>query len=200
MLTWSLVTILIRRKEEIKMKKFFILLFIPIILGSCSRSRISAGGGQGGVGISGEDVAFNPSTTANLKTINYKAHLYRLTNLFQLSGSSDAITYLNTNKQIFDTDTYSSSLATSIVNLYSLACQEVANNTILFPDGINIDYLWEKLTGVEPNEDAKKLETDTLALVDSQPNDVKAFALCINASLDARAAFIGFQTVKTETP
>lgn len=181
------------------MKKFLIILLVPLILGSCTRSRIGAGSGNSGSGgLDDDNVGFNPSTTANLKTINYNAHMFRLTSLFQLTGSSDAAQYLTLNRQIFDTTVYSSSLATSLVNLYSTACQEVANNTILFPDGLTIDYLWKKLTGVEPDEGAKKLETDTLAVVSSQPNDVKAFALCVNAALDARAVFIGFQTLETQ--
>lgn len=182
------------------MKKILLLIMILLLLSSCSRSRITSGNGPGSSGINDENVGFNPSTTANLKTINYKAHLYRLNTLFELDGTSDAVAYLNANKQIFDTVSYSSSLATALVNLYSTACREVANNTILFPDGLKIDYLWKKLTGVEVDEGAKKLETDTLALVDSQPNDVKAFALCVNTSLDAKAIFIGFQTVGVETP
>lgn len=177
-------------------KKIFIIVLIPVMLASCTRSRVGAGNGSPADAISDENVGFNPSTTANLKTINYKAHLNRLNNLFQLNGATDAVQYLELNKQIFDTTVYSSSLATSLVNLYSLACQEVANNTILFPDGIEIDYLWKKLTGEEVTESAKKLETDTLAVVESQPTDVKAFALCVNASLDARSIFIGFQTLE----
>jgi hypothetical protein len=183
------------------MKKFLILLILPMILGSCTTSRISAGTGSSDSGLDEENVGFNPSTTANLKTIHYNAHRNRLSTLFQLTGSSQAVTYITTNKQIFDTNTYSSSLATALVNLYSLACQEVANNTILFPDGIKIDYLWKKLTGVKPDADAKKLEEDTLAVVSSQPDDVKAFALCMNASLDPKSIFISFQTIETtETP
>lgn len=179
------------------MKKFMVILLLPLILGSCTTSRVAGSSGDGG--LNDENVAFNPSTTANLKTLNYKAHKSRLLTLFQLSGSSDAVTYLETNKQIFDTNTYSSSLATSLVQLYSLACQEVANNTILFPDGIEIDNLWEKLTGEEADEAAKQLETDTLAVVDTSPNDVKAFALCVNASLDPKSIFIGFQTIETQS-
>lgn len=183
------------------MKKILILLMLPLILGSCTTSRISAGTGSSGSGLDDENVGFNPSTTANLKTIHYNAHRTRLTTLFQLNGSSQAVTYLTTNKQIFDTNAYSSSLATSLVTLYSLACQEVANNTILFPDGLTIDYLWKKLTGVKADADAKKLEEDTLAVVSGQPNDVKAFALCMNASLDPKSIFISFQTIETtETP
>jgi len=180
------------------MRNFFIIMMLPFILGSCANSRISAGSGSSNGGLDDENVAFNPSTTANLKTINYKAHRNRLTTLFELDGTSDAVTYLETNKQIFDTNAYSSSLATSLVQLYSLACQEVANNTILFPDGIQIDYLWKKLTGEEVDDAAKQLETDTLAVVESQPNDVKAFALCVNASLDPKSIFIGFQTIETD--
>ncbi len=182
------------------MKKILIMMLISLLLVSCERSRISAGGGSSNGGINDENVGFNPSTTANLKTINYKAHLFRLNSLFELDASSDSVAYLQANKQVFDTVTYSSSLATALVNLYSTACKEVANNTILFPDGLKVDYLWKKVTGVEVDEGAKKLETDTLATVESQPNDVKAFALCVNVCLDAKATFIGFQTVKTETP
>jgi hypothetical protein len=183
-------------------KKFTILLVMTTLTLSCGRSRITGGTNSNG-GIDDENVGFNPATTANLKTINYKAHLSRLNNLFQLNNTSDAVQYLQTNRQIFDTINYSSSLATALVNLYSTACKEVANNTILFPDGIKIDYLWEKLTGEVPDEEAKKLETDTLSVVDSSPNDVKAFALCVNASLDTKSVFIGFQTTNaraTEEP
>ncbi|MCC7460347.1 MAG: hypothetical protein IT286_03495, partial [Proteobacteria bacterium] len=155
------------------LKKFMVIALIPLILGSCMNSRIGAGTGTGNNGgIDDENVGFNPSTTANLKTINYKAHMSRLNNVFQLNGATDAAQYLELNKQVFDTTVYSSSLATSLVNLYSMACQEVANNTILFPNGIEIDYLWKKLTGEDVTEAAKKLETDTLAVVASQPNDV----------------------------
>ena len=180
------------------MRNLMILALIPaVLLASCNTSRISAGGGSPADVLNDENVGFNPSTTANLKTINYKAHLNRLNNLFQLSNSSDTVQYLQGNRQIFDTQSYSSSLATSLVALYSSACQEVANNTVLFPNGIEIDYLWQKLTGEEADEAAKKLEADTLAVVSSQPNDVKAFALCVNASLDAKSTFIGFQTVES---
>ncbi|MEZ4846681.1 MAG: hypothetical protein R2877_07040 [Bdellovibrionota bacterium] len=179
------------------MRKLIIAALIPtMLLASCARSRISSGNGSPADSLADPNVGFNPSTTANLKTLNYKAHLNRLNNLFQLNSSSDTVQYLQANRQIFDTHEYTSSLATSLVALYSTACQEVANNTILFPNGIEIDYLWNKLTGEEADESAKKLETDTLAVVQSQPNDVKAFALCVNASLDAKSVFIGFQTVE----
>jgi hypothetical protein len=180
------------------MKKFLIIAMIPLLFISCTRSRVGAGSGSPSDLLADENVGFNPSTTANLKTINYKAHLNRLNNVFQLNSSTDAVQYLMLNQQIFDTISYTSSLATSLVNLYSTACKEVANNTILFPNGIEIDYLWTKLTGEKADEAAKKLEADTLAVVDSEPNDVKAFALCLNASLDPKSIFIGFQTLENQ--
>ncbi|MCB0271384.1 MAG: hypothetical protein KDD46_00060 [Bdellovibrionales bacterium] len=172
--------------------QYIIILIVIAALNGCSKSSL-------GTKNNGEntDVAFNPTVSASLNALHYNAHYYRLVHDFELDpDTSSTITYLEANKQIFDTNAYSSLYATSVFNLYSQACREVANDTILFPDGSTIDFIWKKFTGFEPDEDAKQFEADLLAQTDGQPNDVKNFALCMGTAIDAKSTFTNFQTTQ----
>lgn len=182
-----------------KMKVALVSLFIlgsSLSFFNCGSSGV---GGKNSTKVIDDSIGFNPTQSSNLKVVHYNAHRHRLINLFELDpATSSAIAYLDANRVVFDTIAYSTAYASGVVTVYSIACREVASDSILFPDGISIDFLWKQLTTLEVDEDIKAYEEALLAEVDSQPVDVKAFALCMGASVDAKTVFNNFQTTTSE--
>lgn len=165
-----------------------------VTLLSCTSSRIVSGDGSSvnGTGTSANDVAFDPTKSTNLQIKPYKALRQQLMSVFQLSSGSDTITELDANKAAFSSKSYDSKYAKAYTSLVATLCAEYSSSAGLFPDGLVIDHLWKKLTELEPDEDAKKMETDILREASSSANDIKEFGLCYGIMTSPSVMFVNF--------
>lgn len=172
-----------------KMRKHMSLVLVmamSLALYACGNSNVSGGG-------IANDVAFDPSKNSNLEVVHYNVVLNRLLVDFGLANNSQAVTLLNQQQTLFRTPNpkYTATFGVQYTNVFSLACKQM-NETILFPDGADMDHAWETLTGKKMNTASKKLETDILAATASRPLDEQIFALCFAVVMDANAIFINF--------
>ena len=163
-----------------------VVLTMTLSFFSCGNSNVSGGAGN-------NDVAFDPSTTANLEVVHFTVLQNRLLVDFDLPNGSEAINLLNQQQSIFRVPNpkYSAVYAVYYANIITLACKQMVDEA-LFPDGPDMDFAWKAITGRSMDEGSKKLEADVLAALDGRPDDEKIFALCFAVNMDAKAMFINF--------
>lgn len=161
-------------------------LVLSFTLYSCGNSNV-------GGGAAANDVAFDPSKASNLEVVHYNVVLNRLQVDLGLPNGSAAINLLNQQQNLFriPNPRYTSTYAVQYTNIFNLACRDM-DETILFPEGADLDHAWETITGKEMDAASKKLETDVLAEVSGEAEDVQIFALCFALMLDANSMFINF--------
>ncbi len=169
----------------------YLAAILCIFLFSCTTSRVgSSGSSNNGTGNSVNDVAFDPTKSTNLQIKPYKAMRQQLMSIFGLTSGSDTITQLDTNKASFMTKSYNSTYSKAYTSLVATLCGEYSAN--VFPDGLTIDYLWERLTELKPDETAKKMEADILTAAASSSSDIKEFGLCYGIMTSPSVMFVNF--------
>lgn len=168
---------------------------IALILFACG-STIN-GTGTANRNQTGSDAAgFDPSVSSNLEVLPYEVIQNKLLINFQLQKTGTAYKTLTSNVSVFDIPDpkFSSLFQTTYTKIMSLACQEMATETFFPENKPIIDHAWVSLTGKAVTEGgAKDIEASILADTAGQTDDVKMFALCVAAALDARAEFINFR-------
>lgn len=160
------------------------LLLLTFTLASCGSKVESAGNSN--------DVAYNPSTLSSYEVISYSVILNRLLVDFKLSDNSQAVNLLDDDKVFFSRTnlTYDPVVAIKFNTIMAQACHDMDTET-LFPNGAKIDTAWVALTG-RPIAEGKQVESNVLAKLSSQPEDVKIYGLCMAASLNAGAIFVNY--------
>ena len=172
-------------------KSFFSFTVLFILLAGCT-SRVG-GGSSGGTsnGTTPDNVAFDPTISTNLEVAREKLIRSRLTTIFNLAPSSDAITKLNENIATFRVGKYDSNYAKTYAQIAADACRE-ADTTALFPE-LTVDYLWKRLTHSETvDPDVKIMEGKMLLKAAGQNTAVKQYSLCLGILLDPGVIFVNF--------
>lgn len=143
------------------------------------------------------EAGFDPSVSTQLTVIHYEAIRSLLLNTFDLPTSSASISeLLDPNETIFEATVPSPVYMTNFLKVMAEACKEAPDSAGFFEDGITIDHIWKLFTGRDAGEDAKKLETDTLAQVSDQPDDVKKYALCFATASDPSTMYTNYVKMK----
>ena len=175
-------------KIKSKSQRFFTLtLFLLLTMQGCKNSNINNSGS--------ENVGYDPRVSSQLKTIHYNTIRLKLLVNFGLDeNTSPAIALLNSFKGIFETADlkYSATYGTFFIKIMNLACGETTDDTLLFPNGSHIDFVWKSLTGRTADSDAKKMETDILSKMPGESPDKINHALCLAAATSAEAMFSNY--------
>ena len=145
------------------------------------------------------DIAFNPTTSSDLQTYNYKALRQRFINTFNLAANSDTIAELDAKQNAFKGIRYNSTFAKEYAAVVAIACGEISDS-IAFPDGKSIDHIWKLLNETDPTADVKEVETKILDETAGQTDDVSTYGLCFAAFTLPASVFINYTHTGSSTP
>jgi|GEM_PF-3842371 len=153
-----------------KTLKSIMILALAVCMFAC--------GGSSTVGGIGGEKAIN-SDLVQILGLHYYAHQLKLTDTFQLSSNSEAMSILENNKQTLANQKLTSNYLNVVMKMYAAACSEVSPDVIPMDGSVGFKDIYYLMTGLVAGPEEDKLAQDIQAQLGSKGDDYVAFGNCL---------------------